>query len=186
MVTYVVAQLPFYDKESAEDYRDHIISQAGFEPSIRLVNNTPVVVTVVEAATMEQARAVNRLLQELKWNERTPQVITSSQPQASEVPKAENILITVGITPATREETESEKIYREAYRKTEAFRLSQQRYAQSANGRAAERRYEQSDKGKEARTRYFNSEKGKEARKRYLERRRMKDLAAKAGVELND
>ena len=186
MVNYVVAQLPFLDLESAEDYRDFIIAQAGFQPSIRTIQDSPIVVTVVEADTQEQARAINRLLQELKWNNRTPEVVTSIQPNKTSVPTSSEVPITVGITPATREETESEKAYREAYRKTEAFRLSQQRYAQSDMGKAAERRYEQSEKGKETRKRYFDSPKGKEARKRYLERRRLKELAARAGIEYND
>jgi len=177
MVTFVVAQLPFREEESAEDYQQYLFAQAGIEPTIREIDGSHVVVAVVEVENMDQARAMNRLLQELVWDGRTPEVISSQQPNIEEAPKANVVPVTVGITTAVREETEKEKAYREAYRKTEAFKEAQKRYQQSSEGRSAQRRYEQSDNGKEARKKYFQSYKYKASRQRYQEKRKMRDMS---------
>lgn len=175
MIAYVVAQLPFRERESAEDYQQHLYSETGIDPVIREIEGNYIVVLVSKTESVEQARALNRLLSELPWNERHPQVVVSQFLDGSNVPGANEVPITVGITPATREETEKERAYRVAYRKTEAFKRAQQRYQQSSEGRAAQRRYEQSEKGKEARKKYFQSDKYKAARRRYQEKRRMMD-----------
>lgn len=174
MVAFVVAQLPFREEESAKDYQEFLFSETGLDPVIREFENNSIVVTVAKFESIEQARAVNRILQDLTWNDRSPQVVISQFLDDREL-DADDVAITVGIAPATREETEKEKAYREAYRKTDAFKEAQKKYQQSGEGRAAQRRYEQSDKGKEARNRYFQSEKYKASRRRYQEKKKMLD-----------
>lgn len=171
MIARVVAQLPFREEESAKDYQQFLYLQTGIEPVVREVGGNYVVVAVLQTQNIEQARAANSLLQGLTWNERHAEVVLSQFPEGADV--SGDVPITVGITPATREETEREREYRIAYRQTEAFKEAQKKYQQSTEGRAAQRRYEQSDKGKKARRRYFTSDKYKASRRRYQEKRKM-------------
>lgn len=177
MTAYVVAQLPFKEKESAEDYQKFLFVQTGIEPVIREYLGNHVVVAVTEFEDMDEARALTRLLQELPWiDERYPEVVISQFLNDVNPLEADSVAITVGVTPATKEETEKEIEYRKAYRLTEAFRIAQKRYQQSGEGRAAQRRYEQSDKGKKSRKKYFQSAKYKASRKRYQEKRKMQGM----------
>jgi len=177
MTAYVVAQLPFREKESAEDYQKFLFTQTGIDPVVREYLGNYVVVAVTEFEDMDQARALTRLLQELPWiDERYPEVVISQFLNDTNPLEVDSVAITVGVTPASREETEKEREYRKAYRLTEAFRIAQKRYQQSGEGRAAQRRYEQSEGGKIARKKYFQSNKYKASRKRYQEKRKMQAM----------
>lgn len=184
MSAYVVSQMPFRDPEEAELYRLHIENEIGLVPTLREIEGAPVVVIVVQADNIDEARAMNKILQELDWKERYPQVITSTHLTEVDTPDAQEVAITVqGFTSAKKIPTAKEIQYQLEYRGTEAFKQSQKNYQQGPGGKAAQRRYAKSDQGKTARERYANSEKGKAARAAYQSRRRARMKMAKDAVE---
>lgn len=180
----VLSVMRFRTTEDAGEYQD-IVTEEGFEPQLRRIDSDFAVVTAVSAEDEFEIQEAQRILSNLRFQGREPQVRVLSDEEVAQArrpreaprtptepavsPRARGELVTE-ITPTTPEKRE----FLRKYRQSATFKESQKRYQQSSAGREAQRRYAQSEVGKEKRRAYQQSEKGKKARQDFLDRQKEK------------
>lgn len=173
----VISQMVFRTTEEAGDYQSHVFDESGLPAELRTnpQGTGYVVVTVTQAKNKEEADAVSTYLRDLKWHDRSPQVVISTQTKKGGTETtAPPIFASLPTFTQLKPDSPKVKEYRRKYRKTQAFKSSQQKYQQSSAGRFAQKKYAETELGKSARMKYQHSEKGVAARKAYQERRKQR------------
>jgi len=172
----VISIMRFRTVTDAGEYSDEL-EDLGFEPQLRRTGNNFAIVVSVPSEDEFEIQEAARVLKEVKFGDREPQVrILSDQeirqsrertPQVTESTPIPRRGEGLEVTPEKRE-------YILQYRQSEAFKRSQKRYQESAAGKEAQSRYAKTERGKTQRERYQNSEKGKVARQRFQDKQKEK------------
>ena len=160
----------------AGDYSDELES-LGFEPQLRRTGNDFAIVVSVPSKDEFEIQEAARVLKEVKFGEREPQVRILSDAEIRQAREKTPQAVTESPTPRRGEGldlTPEKREYILQYRQSEAFKKSQKRYQESAAGKEAQSRYAKTSKGKVQRERYQNSEKGKVARQRFQDKQKEK------------
>jgi len=178
----VISIMRFRTVTDAGEYSDEL-EELGFEPQLRRTGNDFAIVVSVPSEDEFEIQEAARVLKEVKFGEREPQVRILSDAEIRQSREKTPLAAEPSPTPRRGEGLELTPEKREyilQYRQSEAFKKSQKRYQESAAGKEAQSRYAKTQRGKIQRERYQNSEKGKVARQRFQdkqkERRRLLKL----------
>ncbi len=167
----VISIMRFRTVTDAGEYSDEL-QELGFEPQLRRAGNDFAIVVSVPSEDEFEIQEAARVLKEVKFGEREPQVRILSDAEIRQS-RQKTPAIETAPTPTRGEGldiTPEKREYILQYRKSEAFKNSQKRYQQSAAGKEAQSRYTKTARGKIQRERYQNSEKGKVARQRFQDK----------------
>ncbi len=172
----VVSIMRFSSVTDAGEYSDEL-EELGFEPQLRRTGDAFAIVVSVPSEDEFEIQEASRVLKEVKFAGREPQVRILSDaeirqsrqktPQAVETKPTRQRGEGLELSPEKRE-------YILQYRQSEAFKRSQKRYQESAAGREAQSRYAKTAAGRVQREKYQNSEKGKIARQRFQDKQKEK------------
>jgi len=178
----VISIMRFRTVTDAGEYSDEL-EELGFEPQLRRTGSDFAIVVSVPSEDEFEIQEAARVLKEVKFGEREPQVRILSDAEIRQSREKTPQIVEPAPTPRRGEGLEVTPEKREyilQYRQSEAFKRSQKKYQESAAGKEAQSRYAKTQRGKIQRERYQNSEKGKVARQRFQdkqkERRRLLKL----------